>query len=283
MILREVTKSRKIDLSLAWIAAFTVRRQIASLSMTTPTEDRLNQIDAHISHASVSLSELPEDAVVLAHNLCQRFDLQLGSLIRRANAIKNADGERAAKSFDRLREAAQHLILRKGVLPQTPALIAMPNSFDHTGGFQAYCDQCDDWHFCETIDGHHECLCTNPNSPYHLTGYFIELGTPKYPSVFLEDDVPSGYTEIGRFELVMRAIRGVREPASRDRDHRIFTELGDKYFDRMVEALHKRGTDDCILVAEFFLSATTQVLDAETLKRWTLVTQSVLRIVSRPE
>lgn len=250
--------------------------------MTTPLDDRLIQIDAHIPHASVSLSQLPQAAVILAHDLCLQFDLKLGSLIRRASSIKLADGETAAKSFDRLREAAQHLILRAGVLPQAPKIIGQQIPWGKTVLKRAYCKHCDDWHVHETFEGHHKCRCTNPYSPYHLTGYFIELGNPDYPSPFLEDDVPSGYTEIGRSELVLRAIRGVRNPSSRGRDHRKFRELGDEYFDRLAEALYRQGTDNCISLAEFLLSETRQVLDAETLKQWTLVTQILLRIASRP-
>ncbi len=73
---------------------------------------RLIQIDSYIPLATVGLAELPQPTLNLAHVLCQHFDLQLGSLIRRANAITLADGENAADAEERLREAAQHLVLR---------------------------------------------------------------------------------------------------------------------------------------------------------------------------
>ena len=82
--------------------------------MTTPLDYRLSQTDAHIRDASVSIAGLPQSAINLAHDLCQHFDLQLGTLIRRANAIALADGGNAAELCERLREAAQHLDLRTG-------------------------------------------------------------------------------------------------------------------------------------------------------------------------
>jgi hypothetical protein len=80
--------------------------------MTNPLERRLLQIDSFIPLATVNLAELPQTTLNLAHDLCQHFDLQLGSLIRRASAIMLADGENAADVSERLQEAAQHLILR---------------------------------------------------------------------------------------------------------------------------------------------------------------------------
>ena len=80
--------------------------------MTNPIDRRLIQIDIYMPMASVELPELPRPALDLAHDLCQTFDLQRGSLIRRANAIALADGENAADASERLKEAAQHLIVR---------------------------------------------------------------------------------------------------------------------------------------------------------------------------
>lgn len=80
--------------------------------MTNPLDRRLLQIDSYIPLASVSLAELPQPTLNLAYDLCRHFDLQLGSLVRRADAIKLADGENAAGVEERLREAAQHLALR---------------------------------------------------------------------------------------------------------------------------------------------------------------------------
>lgn len=80
--------------------------------MTNPLDQRLKRIDRYIPLADVGLAELPQPTLNLAQDLCQHFGLQLGSLIRRANAIKLADGENAADVEVRLREAAQHLILR---------------------------------------------------------------------------------------------------------------------------------------------------------------------------
>jgi hypothetical protein len=80
--------------------------------VTNPLDRRLIQIDKYIPLASVSLAELPQPTLNLAHDLCRLFDLQLGSLIRRANAIKVADGANATDAEERLREAAQHLVLR---------------------------------------------------------------------------------------------------------------------------------------------------------------------------
>lgn len=80
--------------------------------MTNPLDQRLIEIDRYIPLATVSLAELPQPTLNLAHDLCQHFDLQLGSLVRRANAIKLADGENAASAQERLREAAQHLVMR---------------------------------------------------------------------------------------------------------------------------------------------------------------------------
>jgi hypothetical protein len=80
--------------------------------VTNPLDRRLIQIDRYIPLATVGLAELPQSTLNLAHDLCQHFDLQLGSLIRRAHAINLADGENAADAEERLREAAQHLVLR---------------------------------------------------------------------------------------------------------------------------------------------------------------------------
>lgn len=80
--------------------------------MTNPLDRRLMQIDSYIPLATVSLAELPQPILNLAHDLCQHFDLRIGSLIRRANAIMLSDGEYAAGAEERLREAAQHLVLR---------------------------------------------------------------------------------------------------------------------------------------------------------------------------
>ena len=83
-----------------------------SRTVTDPLNQRLKQIDGYVPAATVGIAELPQPTLNLAHDLCQHFDIQLGSLIRRANAIKLADGENAAGAEERLREAAQHLVLR---------------------------------------------------------------------------------------------------------------------------------------------------------------------------
>lgn len=71
-------------------------------------EQRIRQVDQVLERASVSLSDLSPTELELAKQLCEHFDLQLGSLVRRADAIRILGGN--ASNSERLREAAQHLI-----------------------------------------------------------------------------------------------------------------------------------------------------------------------------
>jgi hypothetical protein len=71
---------------------------------------RIRQVDQIVDKASVSLADLTPEELELARKLCKHFELQMGTLIRRANAIRML-GETATNS-QRLQEAAQHLIYR---------------------------------------------------------------------------------------------------------------------------------------------------------------------------
>jgi len=71
-------------------------------------EQRIRQVDQVLDRASVSLSDLSPTELELANQLCEHFDLQLGTLVRRADAIRILGG--SSTNSERLREAAQHLI-----------------------------------------------------------------------------------------------------------------------------------------------------------------------------
>jgi hypothetical protein len=73
-------------------------------------EQRIRQVDHVLDRAKVSLSDFSPTELALAQQLCEHFELQLGTLVRRADAIRIlGDTETAAQ---RLQEAAQHLIYR---------------------------------------------------------------------------------------------------------------------------------------------------------------------------
>jgi hypothetical protein len=73
-------------------------------------EGRIRQVDQVAGQAGVSLAGLTSEELALAQRLCKHFDLKLGTLVRRANAIRIlGDTESTA---ERLQEAAQHLICR---------------------------------------------------------------------------------------------------------------------------------------------------------------------------
>ena len=71
-------------------------------------EERIRQVDLAMESATVSLEGLTPGEIELASKLCMHFELQLGSLLRRASAIELIGGTDSVT--DRLREAAQHLI-----------------------------------------------------------------------------------------------------------------------------------------------------------------------------
>ena len=73
-------------------------------------DDRIRQVDRVASQAIVSLADLTADDLELARKLCAHFDLQLGTLVRRADAIRILGDTET--STDRLQEAAQHLVCR---------------------------------------------------------------------------------------------------------------------------------------------------------------------------
>jgi hypothetical protein len=73
-------------------------------------EERIKQVDAVLESATASLIRYSAVDEELAHQICDHFDLQLGTLVRRAAAIQIiGDADSVA---DQLREAAQHLICR---------------------------------------------------------------------------------------------------------------------------------------------------------------------------
>jgi hypothetical protein len=73
-------------------------------------EVRIRQVDQVADQAVVSLAGMTSEELALARRLCEHFDLKLGTLVRRADAIGIlGDTENAA---ERLQEAAQHLICR---------------------------------------------------------------------------------------------------------------------------------------------------------------------------
>ncbi len=71
-------------------------------------EERIRQVDLAMDAAKVSMAGLTPAEIELANQLCLHFELQLGTLLRRAAAIELVGG--AESVTDRLREAAQHLI-----------------------------------------------------------------------------------------------------------------------------------------------------------------------------
>lgn len=71
-------------------------------------EQRIRQVDQVLERASVSLSDLSPTEFELAQQLCAHFELQIGTLVRRADAIRILGGN--ATTAERLQEAAQHLI-----------------------------------------------------------------------------------------------------------------------------------------------------------------------------
>ncbi len=73
-------------------------------------DERIRQVDQVLDQANVSLSDLTVAELELAQKLCEHFALQLGTLVRRADAIRVL-GESTTTS-QRLQEAAQHLIYR---------------------------------------------------------------------------------------------------------------------------------------------------------------------------
>ena len=73
-------------------------------------DERIRQVDEVLDQAHVSLSALTLEERDLAEKLCAHFGLQLGTLIRRADAIGLLDEQ--APVSQRLQEAAQHLICR---------------------------------------------------------------------------------------------------------------------------------------------------------------------------
>jgi len=71
---------------------------------------RIQQVDACIEQASVLIGGLSPSELDLAVQLCKHFELQLGTLVRRADAIKILGDTET--TVERLQEAAQHLICR---------------------------------------------------------------------------------------------------------------------------------------------------------------------------
>lgn len=71
-------------------------------------EERIRLADSVIEEAKVSVTGLTTDEVELARKLCEHFELNFGTLLRRAAAIDLIGG--SDTTVVRLREAAQHLI-----------------------------------------------------------------------------------------------------------------------------------------------------------------------------
>lgn len=73
-------------------------------------QQRLKEIDRHMESAKVSMADLTDVERKLASDLCDHFELPLGTILRRADAIRLAGGQ--SNLADCLREASQHLIAR---------------------------------------------------------------------------------------------------------------------------------------------------------------------------
>lgn len=73
-------------------------------------QERIRQVGQVADQAAVSLTGLTAEESALARRLCEHFDLRLGTLVRRADAIRIL-GDTESASL-RLQEAAQHLICR---------------------------------------------------------------------------------------------------------------------------------------------------------------------------
>jgi hypothetical protein len=78
--------------------------------MTVNVDERIRQVDQVAGQASVSISRLTPEELELAQKLCEHFELQIGTLIRRADAIRLLGD--TDTTVQRLQEAAQHLICR---------------------------------------------------------------------------------------------------------------------------------------------------------------------------
>ena len=72
--------------------------------------ERIREVDAVMGRATVSLAKLAAAEQTLANDLCEHFELPLGTLLKRAAAIELVGGVETVS--DRLREAAQHLVYR---------------------------------------------------------------------------------------------------------------------------------------------------------------------------
>lgn len=65
-------------------------------------DERIKQVDAGIDRASVSIEGFSPAELDLAVQLCRHFKLQLGTLVRRADAIRILDVGQTAR--ERLQE-----------------------------------------------------------------------------------------------------------------------------------------------------------------------------------
>lgn len=70
---------------------------------------RIKQVDVVYSQATITLVKYTPADIELASQLCEHFELKLGTLIRRAEAIHLLQDTPSNK--DRLQEAAQHLVI----------------------------------------------------------------------------------------------------------------------------------------------------------------------------
>lgn len=72
-------------------------------------EARIKQVDDLYAQATITLVKYTPADVELASQLCGHFELKLGTLIRRAEAIRLLQDTPSNK--ERLQEAAQHLVM----------------------------------------------------------------------------------------------------------------------------------------------------------------------------
>lgn len=72
-------------------------------------DERIKQVDDVLPRAAVSLARYSCTDLELAQQLCEHFELKLGMLIRRAEAIRLLADTESDKQ--RLQEAAQHLVI----------------------------------------------------------------------------------------------------------------------------------------------------------------------------
>jgi hypothetical protein len=85
--------------------------------------------------------------------------------------------------------------------------------------------------------------------------------------------------DIGRTELVQRAIHGIRNPRRQARLQRKFEANPSKVCDRLVNRLAECDSDECDTLSDFLDAGAVQAIDPETLKRWIEIVKILLPLI----